>query len=68
MSGCTDQIQHGIKLLTSEPIRLKGYPFPFQARDVIETEIKEMLELGVIEPSVSPSSSLVVRVPKKDGL
>ena len=32
----------------------------------METEIQEMFDLGVIEPSVSPYSSSVVLVPKKD--
>ena len=64
----TDLIQHDIKLLTSEPIRSKGYLVPFKARDVMDSEIKEMLELAVIEKSVSPYSSQVVVEPKKDGL
>ena len=51
----------------SELIRSKGYLVPFKARDVMDSEIKEMLELGVIEKSVSPYSSPVVLVPKKDG-
>ena len=67
LPGRTDQIEHNIKLLTSDPIRSKGYPIPFKTRDVMESEIKEMLELDVIEPSVSPYSSPVVLVPKKDG-
>ena len=65
--GRTDLIQHNIKLSTSEPIRSKGYPVPFKARDVMDSEIKEMLELDVIEKSVSPYSSPVVLVPKKYG-
>ena len=31
------------------------------------TEIQDMLDLGVIEPSISPYSSPIVLVPKKDG-
>ena len=67
MPGRTDLIQHNIKLLTSELIRSKGYPVSFKARNAMDSEIKEMLKLGVIEKSVSPYSSPVVRVPKKDG-
>ena len=65
--GRTHLIQHDIKLSTSEPIRSKGYPVSFKARDVMGSEIKEMLELGVIEKLVSPYSSPVVLVLKKDG-
>ena len=67
LPGRTDQIKNDIKLLTSEPIRSKGYPIPFKTRDVMEAEIQEMIDLNVIEPSVSPYSSPVVLVPKKDG-
>ena len=34
----------------------------------MESEIDEMIELGVIEPLISPYSSPIVLVPKKDGL
>ena len=67
LPGRTDQIEHYIKLLTSDPIRSKGCPIPFKTRDDMESEIKEMLELDVIEPSVSPYSSSIVLVSKKDG-
>ena len=67
LPGQTDQIQHDIKLLTSEPIRIKGYSIPYKTRSVMETEIQDMLDLGVIEPSISPYSSPIVLVPKKDG-
>ena len=33
----------------------------------MESEIDEMIELGVIEPSISHYSSSIVLVPKKDG-
>ena len=67
LPGRTDQIQHDIKLLTSEPIRTKGYSIPYKTRSVMETEIQDMLDLGVIEQSISPYSSPIVLVPKKDG-
>ena len=62
MPGRTDQKQHDIKLLSSEPNKSKGYPIPFKTRDVKDTEIQEM-----IEPSISPYSSPGVLFPKKDG-
>ena len=67
LPGQTGQIQHDIKLLTSEPIRTKRYSIPYKTRSVMETEIQDMLDLGVIEPSVYPYSSPIVLVPKKDG-
>ena len=67
LPGPTDQIQHYIKLLTSEPIRTKGYSIPHKTRSVIEIEIQDMLNLEVIEPSISPYSSPIVLVPKIDG-
>ena len=54
LPGRTDRIQHDIKLLTLEPIRTKGYSIPYKTRSVMETEIQDMLDLGVIEPSISP--------------
>ena len=65
--GRTDLIQHDIKLLMSETIGSKGYPVPFKACNVMDSDIKEILQLGVIEISGSPYSSPVVLVPKKGG-
>ena len=67
LPGRTDRIQHDIKLLRSEPIQTTGYSIPYKTRSVMETEIQDMLDLGVIEPSISPYSSPIVLVPKKDG-
>ena len=33
----------------------------------METEIQDMIDLGVIESSISPYSSPIVLIPKKDG-
>ena len=66
LPGRIDRIQHDIKLLTSDPIRTKGYSIPYKTRSVMETEIQDMLDLGVMEPSISPYSSPIVLDPKKD--
>ena len=65
--GKTELLEHDIKLSTAEPVRSKGYPLPYKTREIMESEIDEMIELGVIEPSISPYSSPIVLVPKKDG-
>ena len=52
---------------SAAPIKQRAYRMPFAKREVIETEVKKMLELGVIEPSASPWASPVTLVPKKDG-
>ena len=56
-----------IELTDDGPIRVKQYPLPHSQRDAIAQEVKEMLRLGVIEPSTSPYTSPVVIVKKKDG-
>lgn len=65
--GRTSVIEHDVIVTTSEPVRSKGYRVPFDTRDIIEKEVREMLELGVIEPSKSPYSSPIVLVNKSDG-
>ena len=54
--------------LTSEiPVRRRAYDLPFSSKQVVEREVKTMLDLGIIEPSSSPYSCPVVLVQKKDG-
>ena len=43
----------------------KGYPIPCKTREVMESEIDEMIELGMNEPSISPFFLLIVLSPKK---
>ena len=66
--GKTELLKHDIKLSTAEPVRSKGHPIPYKTREIMESEIDEMIELGVIKPLISPYSSPIVLVPKKDGL
>ena len=62
--GKTELLQHDIKLSTTEPVRSNVYSIPYKTREVMESEIDEMIELGVIEPSISPYSSPILLVPK----
>lgn len=64
--GRTNLVKHGIKLLSKEHIRSKGYPLPFKRTDTLDKEIEEMLNLRVIEPSISPYSSPILLIPKKN--
>lgn len=43
-------------LLTSKPVTSKGNPIPYKIREVMEVDIQEMIDLGVIEPSISSYS------------
>jgi len=64
--GCTDLLEHDIKLSTETPIRMRPYPIPYSMIDTVNTEVSKMLNLGVIQTSTSPYSSPIVIVKKKD--
>ena len=65
--GRTNLGEHSISLTSSNPIRTKQYPLPFAMQEVVCDEVRNMLDMGIIEPSVSPYSSPVVLIKKKDG-
>ena len=65
--GKSNVIQHQITLTDSTPIRSKPYSLPYAIRKNLKTEIQEMLGLGIIQASASPSASPIVIVKKKDG-
>ena len=65
--GVTNVGHHDIELTDSRPIKSRPYPLPHALRHVVDDEVKEMLDLGVIEPSSSPYASPVVLVKKPDG-
>ena len=59
---------HSITLVPgAQPPNVRPYRYPVTQKNEIEKIIKELLEAGVIRPSISPYSSPVVMVLKKDG-
>jgi hypothetical protein len=59
---------HSIPLiLGSFPPNVRPYSHPFAQKNEIEKIVHALLEVGVIHPSTSPYSSLVVMVLKKEG-
>lgn len=64
--GCTTLLEHVIKLTTDAPVRVKQYPTPFRMMEAAKDEIKDMMDLGIVELSVSPYCSPVLIVKKKD--
>uniref|UniRef100_A0A9J8B9T8 ribonuclease H n=1 Tax=Cyprinus carpio carpio TaxID=630221 RepID=A0A9J8B9T8_CYPCA len=67
LPGRTTVIQHEVRTPPGVIVRQRPYRVPEARRHAIETEVQEMLKLGVIEPSRSPWSSPIVMVPKPDG-
>ena len=51
--GCTDLLEQEIILDTNVPIRDKYYNIPLQLRPHAEKEIKRLLDLNIIEVSIS---------------
>ena len=62
----TDTVTMDIKTNTHEPIRQKPYFTPLKNRPIVDKAIDDMLAADIIRPSVSPQSSPIVIVPKKD--
>ena len=50
----------------SPPIHRRMYRVPLAKRKLIEQEVREMLNLGVIRPSASPWAAPLLLVPKRD--
>ena len=60
-------LTHRIITEDAKPIHQQPYPSAFKQRELLQQQVNEMLEDGIIEPSNSPWSSPVILVKKKDG-
>jgi len=54
--GSTDLVQCELKV-TGEPKSQKPYPVSPMKRDIIRTQVQQMIDMGVIRPSTSPWAS-----------
>ena len=66
-SHFTGKTQITINTGDAWPIKQRPYRTALAKRKLVEKEIQEMLEAGVISPSCSPWASPITLVPKKNG-
>lgn len=66
--GRTDVLQHTIYTQHQVPIKQRPYRMSPGKWAVVQEQLVEMLNAGIVEPSHSGWASPVVLVPKKDGL
>lgn len=64
--GRTKVVKHEIDTGNSKPIRGRPYKTPFHQKEIIKTEVKNLLDANLIKPSNSAWSAPVVLVKKKD--
>jgi hypothetical protein len=65
--GCCNISKHEIRLQTRVPIYSHPYRKSLRERDMLNIEIKKLLDANIIRKSRSPYASPVILVPKKDG-
>ena len=65
--GRTEAMSLSIITGEHEPVRSHSYRIPPRWKEEVTGQIDQLLKLGIIRPSVSPWSSSVVTIGKKDG-
>lgn len=63
--SATTAIKHKIVTVDDCPIYTKSYRYPHHFKKDVHQQIQEMLDNGIIQPSVSPYSAPIWVVPKK---
>ncbi|WVZ48794.1 LOW QUALITY PROTEIN: hypothetical protein U9M48_000203 [Paspalum notatum var. saurae] len=59
---------HTIPLVAgAKPVHIRPYRYPPALKDEIESQVRDLLDKGLIQPSNSPFSSPMLLVKKKDG-
>ena len=62
------EYDHAITLKAgAEPVSVRPYKYAYHHKDEIERQVKELLQAGTIKHSISPFSSPIILVKKKDG-
>lgn len=62
----TNTIKHKINTIDNIPIHTKSYRYPYIHKEEVQSQIKDMLETGIIRHSNSPYSAPIWIVPKKE--
>ena len=65
--GYTQGVQHVINTDGAIPIKQRPYRATIPDQEFIAEEIQKMLQAGIIRPSMSPWTSSIVVVSKKNG-
>lgn len=61
----TSTIKHRIEMEDSRPVMVRPYRLPESQKEIINDEMKTLLENGIISPSKSPFNAPLLVVPKK---
>ena len=64
--GVTDLVEHTIDVQGHYPVKHALRRLPYHKLDIVMAELDKMLKSKTIQPSISPCSSPVVLVTKKD--
>ncbi|CAC5364025.1 unnamed protein product [Mytilus coruscus] len=65
--GRTDRVKHYIDTSDAKPVKISTRRVALKQRDVLEEELKKMIDKNLIEPSCSPWLAPVCLVKKRDG-